>query len=185
MRRVRDIGPLAKVSHWIASDVGWLIAVAARGGRTSLLLDTEARLALGLEPYGEILCVGDTARIDGALRELEAGPFALVRPKTPFEYSDPLERPETRRRMGRRARRLRKQVERMTAARAGGRALRDAKQELAVLEGADQWRRARWRPGECRAPLTENRDRSSSFFRGPALNAVLLSGRLVIFIRPD
>jgi hypothetical protein len=32
MRRVRDIGVLAKVSHWIASDLGWLIAVAARGG---------------------------------------------------------------------------------------------------------------------------------------------------------
>ena len=137
MRRVRDVGHLTKVSHWIASDLGWLIEVAARAGRTSVLLDTEARLALGLEAYGEILRGGDAARVEAALRELEAGPFALSRSRTPYEYRDPLERLETRRRMRRRARRLRKQVDRMTAAGVGGRALGDAKQELAVLEGAD------------------------------------------------
>jgi len=137
MRRVRDIGPLAKVSHWIASDLGWLIAVAARGGRTSLLLDTEARLALGLEAYGEILRGGDPARIDAALRELETGHFALSRSRTPFEYRDPLERLETRRRMKRRARALHKKVERTTTEGVGGRALRDAKQELAAYERED------------------------------------------------
>ena len=68
MRGVRDIGHLAKVSHWIASDVGWLVALAARGGSTSSLLDSEARLALGLEAYGEILRGGDEARIEAVLR---------------------------------------------------------------------------------------------------------------------
>jgi len=137
MRKARDIGPLAKVSHWIACDLGWLIAVSARAGRTSVLLDSEARLAVGLEAYGEILRDGDTARIDAALRELETGHFALMQSRTPFEYRDPLERLETRRRMKRRARALHKKVERMAAEGFGGRALRDAKQELAVLEGAD------------------------------------------------
>jgi hypothetical protein len=66
----RDVGRPAKVSRWIASDRGWLIAVAARAGRTSVLLDTEARRALGLEAYGEILRGGDVARVDAALREL-------------------------------------------------------------------------------------------------------------------
>ena len=39
--------------------------------------------------------------------------------------------------MRRKARRLRKQVDRMTAAGVGGRTLRDAKQELAVYEDVD------------------------------------------------
>jgi len=55
----------------------------------------------------------------------------------PFEYRDPLERLETRRRVKRRARALRKKVDRMTAEAAGGRALRDARQELAAYEPAD------------------------------------------------
>jgi hypothetical protein len=134
MRKARDIGRLAKVSHWIASDLGWLIAVSARAGRTSVLLDSEARLALGLEAYGEIMRGGDAARIDAALRELETGHFALSRSRTPFEYRDPLEKLETRRRMKRRARALRKKVERMTVEGVGGRALRDVEQELAVYE---------------------------------------------------
>jgi len=137
MRGVRDIGRLAKVSHWIACDLGWLIAVSARAGRTSVLLDSEARLAVGLEAYGEILRGGDSARVDAALRELETDFGAPSRRRTPFEYSDPLEVLETRRRMGRRARHVRKQVDRMTGEGVGGRALRDAQQELAVLEGAD------------------------------------------------
>lgn len=137
MRRVRDIGRLAKVSHWIAHDLSWVVALSARAGSTSRLLDTEARLALGLEAYGEILRGGNEARIEAVLRELEAGQFALSRPKTPYEYSDPLERLETRRRMKRRARALRRRVDRMTAEGVGGRALRDAKQELAVYEDVD------------------------------------------------
>jgi hypothetical protein len=137
MRRVRDIGRLAKLSHWIASDLGWLVALAARGGSTSSLLDSEARLALGLEAYGEILRGGDSARVDAALRELETDFGAPSRRRTPFEYSDPLEVLETRRRMGRRARRLRRKVDRMKAEGVGGRVLRDVEQELAVYERVD------------------------------------------------
>jgi hypothetical protein len=62
---------------------------------------------------------------------------AISRQRAPFEYRDSLERFETRRRMRRKAHRLRKQVDGMTTVCVGGRALRDAKQELAVLEGAD------------------------------------------------
>jgi hypothetical protein len=126
-----------KVSHWIASGRGWLIAVAARAGRATFLLGSEARAALGLEAYGEILRGGDSARVDTALRELETDFGAPSRRRTPFEYSDPLEVLETRRRMGRTARRLRKQVDRMTAEGVGGHALRDAQQELAVYERVD------------------------------------------------
>ena len=128
---------MANVSHWIASDLGWLISVSARAGRTSDLLDMEARVALGLGAFGEILRGGDAARVDDALRELETGHFALSRPKRPHEYSDPLERLETRRRMRRKARRLRKQVDLNKAECVGGRALRDVEQELAAYEGAD------------------------------------------------
>lgn len=92
MRSVGDIGPPAKVSHRIASDLGWRIAVSARAGRTSVLLDAEARVASGLEAYGEILRGGDEARIDAAVRELETGHFALSRSRGPFEYTDPIER---------------------------------------------------------------------------------------------
>lgn len=67
MRRGKDLRHLAKVIHWIASFLGWLVALAARGGSTSSLLDSKARLALGLEANSEIQRGGDEMWIDPAL----------------------------------------------------------------------------------------------------------------------
>ena len=145
MERQQGVGLLAQTSFWLAQSVAHVVQLHAglaavepafreeslrRSSR--LLIDSENRLALALEGFGEVIRNGDHARAENIVAELEIQRGDRRRKR--HVYRDLIRDRETDRAMRRRLDRLRRRADQLTATGAPARELRPLRAEIRVLE---------------------------------------------------